>query len=114
MRLNRDIVAALNDPLVRRRLEDLNLDPHPGTPEQAAALLNSDIRRWGEVNALGFAAHEFETYPWTQNTLTRDDASAGIEGGRFVARRVHPGIWFAGPRGSEGFVLLEIDAEALF
>jgi tripartite-type tricarboxylate transporter receptor subunit TctC len=48
-RLNRDIVAALNDPAVRKRLEDLNLDPHPGTPEQAAALLNSDIKRWGEV-----------------------------------------------------------------
>lgn len=49
VRLNREIVAALNDPTVRKRLEDLNLDPHPGTPEQAAALLNNDIRRWGEV-----------------------------------------------------------------
>jgi tripartite-type tricarboxylate transporter receptor subunit TctC len=48
-RLNKDIVAALNDPAVRKRLEDLNLDPHPGTPEQAAALLNNDIKRWGEV-----------------------------------------------------------------
>jgi len=34
---------------VRKRLEDLNLDPHPGTPEQAAALLNNDIKRWGDV-----------------------------------------------------------------
>ena len=48
-RLNREIVAALNDPGVRKRLEDLNLDPHPGTPEQAAALLNGDIKRWGDV-----------------------------------------------------------------
>jgi tripartite-type tricarboxylate transporter receptor subunit TctC len=48
-RLNKDIVAALNDPAVRKRLEDLNLDPHPGTPEQAAALLNNDIKRWGDV-----------------------------------------------------------------
>ncbi len=48
-RLNKDIVAALHDPAVRKRLEDLNLDPHPGTPEQAAALLNNDIKRWGEV-----------------------------------------------------------------
>lgn len=48
-RLNKDIVAALNDPAVRKRLEDLNLDPHPGTPEQAASLLNNDIKRWGEV-----------------------------------------------------------------
>jgi tripartite-type tricarboxylate transporter receptor subunit TctC len=50
-RLNRDIVAALNDPAVRKRLEDLNLDPHPGTPEQAAAMLNKDIKRWGDVIA---------------------------------------------------------------
>ena len=48
-RLNREVVAALNVPAVSKRLEDLNLDPHPGTPEQAAALLNNDIRRWGEV-----------------------------------------------------------------
>lgn len=48
-RLNREIVAALHDPAVKKRLEDLNLDPNPGTPEQAAALLSNDIRRWGEV-----------------------------------------------------------------
>lgn len=48
-RLNREVVAALNDPAVKRKLEDLNLDPHPGTPEQAAAMLNGDIKRWGEV-----------------------------------------------------------------
>ena len=50
-RLNKDIVAALHDPAVRKRLEDLNLDPHPGTPEQAAAMLNNDIKRWGDVIA---------------------------------------------------------------
>ncbi len=50
-RLNREVVAALNDPAIRKRLEDLNLDPHPGTPEQAAALLNNDIKRWGDVIA---------------------------------------------------------------
>lgn len=48
-RLSREVTAALNDPAVRKQLEDLNLDPHPGTPEQAAALLNNDIKRWNEV-----------------------------------------------------------------
>ena len=48
-RLNKEINAALNDPAVHKRLEDLNLDPQPGTPEQAAALLHNDIKRWGEV-----------------------------------------------------------------
>lgn len=50
-RLNKEVVAALQDPAVRKRLEDLTLDPHPGTPEQAAALLNNDIKRWGDVIA---------------------------------------------------------------
>ncbi len=48
-RLSKDVAAALNDPAVKKRLEDLNLDPQPGTPEQAASLLNNDIKRWGEV-----------------------------------------------------------------
>ena len=48
-RLNREVVAALNDPAVHKRLEDLTLDPWPGTPEQAATLLNRDIRRWADV-----------------------------------------------------------------
>ena len=48
-RLSQDIEAALNDPAVKKRLEDLNMDPHPGTPEQAATLLNNDIKRWNDV-----------------------------------------------------------------
>lgn len=48
-RLSRDVAAALKDPAVKKKLEDLNLDPHPGTPEQAAAWLAADIKRWGEV-----------------------------------------------------------------
>lgn len=50
-RLNREVVAALNDPAVKKKLEDLNLDPHPGTPEQAATMLQGDIKRWGDVIA---------------------------------------------------------------
>ena len=48
-RLNREVVTALTDPALRKRLEDLNLDPLPGPPEQAAALLQNDVRRWSEV-----------------------------------------------------------------
>jgi Domain of unknown function (DUF5916) len=69
------------------------------------------IRRWGEVGALGLNAHEFETYLWTQQVLTRDDAALAIAGGQLVSRRWHPGIWFAGPRNSEGWVQLRLDAE---
>ena len=48
-RLNRDIVAALNAPDVRKRLRDLNVDAQSSTPEQAAELLRSETRRWGDV-----------------------------------------------------------------
>lgn len=48
-RLNREIVAALAKPEVRRKLAELNIDPDASSPAEAAQLLVSDIRRWGEV-----------------------------------------------------------------
>jgi hypothetical protein len=40
-----------------------------------------------------------------------DDAAAGITAGQLVARRWHPGFWFAGPLNSEGWMQLTLDAE---
>ena len=48
-RLNREINAALNDAGVKKQLQDLNLDPQPGTSEHAVALLAGDIKRWNDV-----------------------------------------------------------------
>ena len=48
-RLQRDIAAALADPGVREQLRGLNIDARSSTPEQTAALLASDIRRWRSV-----------------------------------------------------------------
>jgi tripartite-type tricarboxylate transporter receptor subunit TctC len=48
-RLNKEAVAALQDPAIRKRLESLTIVPTPGTPADAAALLSSDIKRWSEV-----------------------------------------------------------------
>lgn len=48
-RLNRDLVATLGTPDVARRLRELNVEPHPGTPDQAAQHLQSEIKRWGAV-----------------------------------------------------------------
>lgn len=48
-RLQRDITTALADPAVREKLRALNIDARSSTPEQTAALLASDIRRWGAV-----------------------------------------------------------------
>jgi tripartite-type tricarboxylate transporter receptor subunit TctC len=48
-RLNKDVVAALNDPDVKKKLLDLNVEARASSPEQASELLASEIRRWGEV-----------------------------------------------------------------
>nr|MDP2190035.1 tripartite tricarboxylate transporter substrate binding protein [Rhodoferax sp.] len=48
-RLNRDVAAALNAPDVKKKLHDLNVEARSSSPEQAAELLASEIRRWGEV-----------------------------------------------------------------
>ena len=45
----REIVAALQTPAVRQQLLDLNLEPQPGTPAQAHAWLQQEIRDWGQV-----------------------------------------------------------------
>jgi tripartite-type tricarboxylate transporter receptor subunit TctC len=48
-RLNREVVAALNSPEVKKRLEELSVEARSSTPEQASELLNSEIKRWGDV-----------------------------------------------------------------
>ena len=48
-RLSREVVAAINHPDVRRRLAELNVDAQASSPEQASALLASEVKRWGEV-----------------------------------------------------------------
>ena len=48
-RLNKDIVAALAKPEVRQKLAALNIDADQSTPDEAAQLLASDIKRWGAV-----------------------------------------------------------------
>ena len=48
-RLNKEIATAVADPGVREKLRNLNIDARSSTPEQNAALLVSDIRRWSGV-----------------------------------------------------------------
>ena len=48
-RLNQEIQAALNNPDVRKKLLDMNVDPHPSSLQQAADLLSSETKRWGDV-----------------------------------------------------------------
>ena len=48
-RLNKEVAAALNNPDIKKKLHDLNVEANPSSPEQAAALLGSEINRWGDV-----------------------------------------------------------------
>ena len=48
-RLNQEIQSALNNPDVRKKLIDMNVDPQPGTLQQASDLLSSETKRWGDV-----------------------------------------------------------------
>jgi tripartite-type tricarboxylate transporter receptor subunit TctC len=48
-RLQKEIAAALANPDVAKRLRELNVEPHASTPAEAAELLASEIKRWGEV-----------------------------------------------------------------
>jgi len=50
-RLSRELQTILALPDVKKRLMELSLYAQGSTPEQAAELLNQDIKRWGEVIA---------------------------------------------------------------
>jgi tripartite-type tricarboxylate transporter receptor subunit TctC len=50
-RLSRELQTILALPDVKKRLLELSLYAQGSTPEQAAELLNQDIKRWGEVIA---------------------------------------------------------------
>ena len=48
-KLNADIVRALNDPEVKKRLLENGAEAMPGTPDQFAKTLRSEITKWGKV-----------------------------------------------------------------
>ncbi len=48
-RLNNEIVAAVKDPEVNKKLRELNIEPRTQTPEQTQAFLQKEIKRWGDV-----------------------------------------------------------------
>ncbi|MDN5502594.1 MAG: tripartite tricarboxylate transporter substrate binding protein [Comamonas sp.] len=48
-RLNKEINAAVNNPEVAKKLRELNVQAQASTPEQTAKLLQSEIKRWGDV-----------------------------------------------------------------
>jgi tripartite-type tricarboxylate transporter receptor subunit TctC len=47
--LNKEVRAVLEIPEVSRNLIDQGMDPAPGPPEQFAALIKSDMDKWGDI-----------------------------------------------------------------
>ncbi|WP_431112280.1 Bug family tripartite tricarboxylate transporter substrate binding protein [Variovorax paradoxus] len=47
--LNRELVAAINEPSVRKRMVDFGVEPVANTPAQYAALLKSETVRWHKL-----------------------------------------------------------------
>lgn len=50
-RLNAELVAAIKSPEVHKRLVSVGVDPSPGTPDELAKLMVSDLKRWAGVIA---------------------------------------------------------------
>ena len=48
-RLNKEVLAALNSPDVKKSLLDLNIEASPSTPAQVGELLAAEIKRWSGV-----------------------------------------------------------------
>jgi tripartite-type tricarboxylate transporter receptor subunit TctC len=48
-RLHRETLAALENPVIRARLAAAGLEPATSTPEEFAALIRSELDRWGPV-----------------------------------------------------------------
>lgn len=56
MRLNRELVAAINSPEISKRLADMGVEPATSTPEQMVELLKSETARWrGIIQSRGIS-----------------------------------------------------------
>ena len=59
MELNVRIVAALNDPEIRRKITNLDIQIATDTPDEFARIIAADYKRWGDViKSTGFTLNE--------------------------------------------------------
>jgi tripartite-type tricarboxylate transporter receptor subunit TctC len=49
-RLNKEVVAAFNDPALRKRLAELGAEPATGTPQDLEAHVKSEMAKWMKVS----------------------------------------------------------------
>ncbi|MEN9627938.1 MAG: hypothetical protein RJA10_1165, partial [Pseudomonadota bacterium] len=56
-RLSQAVATAINDPALRKRFEDIGLEPIGSTPDQLAAVQKADLAKWERpVKATGYQA----------------------------------------------------------
>lgn len=56
-RISQAVAAAMKDPALRKRLDDIGLEPIGSTPEQLAAVQKADLAKWEKpVKATGYQA----------------------------------------------------------
>jgi tripartite-type tricarboxylate transporter receptor subunit TctC len=48
-RLNQEFVAAMRDPAINEKLKAQYMDAEPGTPQQFAAFMQGELKKWGPV-----------------------------------------------------------------
>ncbi len=48
-RLNAELNKALNTPDIREKLEKIDMDVEPQTPEETAAYIDAEIRKWAKL-----------------------------------------------------------------
>jgi tripartite-type tricarboxylate transporter receptor subunit TctC len=48
-RLNQEFVAAMRDPATLEKLRAQYMEPEPGTPQQFAAYMQAELKKWGPV-----------------------------------------------------------------
>ena len=75
-RLNKDIVAALAKPDVRKKLADLNIDADQSTPDEAAQLLASDHPALGGRDPAGRYSQAVNTPAALRATPSRGQRGA--------------------------------------
>ena len=47
--VNKQVNAALNDPAMRKKIEDIGAIPMPGTPEEFGKLIVGETAKWAKV-----------------------------------------------------------------
>ena len=89
-RLNREVVAVLNDPEMVASLGKQGLDTDPGTPEALAARIRDDVEKWRDIIRRAGIGSPVAMLLFSQRSPEREGSAAKRRGWGRCARRPHP------------------------